>query len=97
MDVAPPLWEAGATSRQLWRSPDLMHLLAYIDPGSGSLFIQAVIATVLVVPFFLRSQIRKGVDRLRGHHPVATSTAIAAQVPPAAVKPTDDAVPPAGH
>ena len=43
-----------------------MHLLAYIDPGSGSLFVQAVIATVLVVPFFLRSQIRKGIDRIRG-------------------------------
>ena len=44
-----------------------MELLAYIDPGAGSLFIQAVIATILVVPFFLRSQIRRGIDHLRGH------------------------------
>ena len=43
-----------------------MELLAYIDPGAGSLFIQAVIATILVVPFFLRSQIRRGIDRIRG-------------------------------
>jgi hypothetical protein len=69
-----------------------MHLLAYIDPGSGSLFIQAVIATVLVVPFVLRSQIRKGVSRLRGHSsgaPPVTTTA-----PDSATHPPDD-VPPA--
>ena len=46
-----------------------MELLAYIDPGAGSLFIQAVIATILVVPFFLRSQIRRGIDRVRGVRP----------------------------
>jgi hypothetical protein len=33
------------------------HLLAYIDPGSGSLIIQAVIATIVAVPFFFRQQI----------------------------------------
>ena len=65
-----------------------MHLLAYIDPGAGSLFIQAVIATVLVVPFFLRSQIRKGFDRLRGRSSVATPTATT-------LPPPDDVVPPA--
>ena len=62
-----------------------MELLAYIDPGAGSLFIQAVIATIVVVPFFLRTQIRRGIDRLRGRPstPVITATA-----------PSDDAVPP---
>lgn len=46
------------------------HLLAYIDPGSGSLIIQAVIASVVAVPFFFRTQIarfirvvRRGGDR----------------------------------
>ncbi len=35
-----------------------MHLeLAYIDPGSGSLIVQAVIATLIAVPFFFRQQI----------------------------------------
>lgn len=62
-----------------------MELLAYIDPGAGSLFIQAVIATILVAPFFLRTQIRRGVDRLRGRPSTAVITAPA---------PSDDAVPP---
>jgi hypothetical protein len=64
-----------------------MHLLVYIDPGAGSLFIQAVIATVLVAPFFLRTQIRRGIDRIRGVRPAPT-TAVDAAAP-------DDAVPPA--
>ncbi len=34
-------------------------MLAYIDPGSGSLIIQAVIATVIAVPFFFRQQIAR--------------------------------------
>lgn len=41
-------------------------LLAYIDPGSGSLIIQAVIATAVAVPFFLREQIGRFVRSLRG-------------------------------
>lgn len=52
-----------------------MELMAYIDPGAGSLFIQAVIATILVVPFFVRSQIRRGLDQLRGHRPAVTPAA----------------------
>jgi hypothetical protein len=33
-----------------------VHLdLAYIDPGSGSLIIQAVIATLVAIPFFFRT------------------------------------------
>jgi hypothetical protein len=63
-----------------------MHLLAYIDPGSGSLAIQAIIATAMVVPFFLRSQIRRGLDRLRGHPSVATPVSVAT--------PPDDVLPP---
>jgi superfamily II DNA or RNA helicase len=41
------------------------HLLAYIDPGSGSLIIQAVIATVVAVPFFFRQQIGRFVRAVR--------------------------------
>lgn len=45
-----------------------MHLdLAYIDPGSGSLIIQAVIATIVAIPFFFRHQIARVADRFRGH------------------------------
>jgi hypothetical protein len=43
----------------------VLSLLAYIDPGSGSLIIQAVIATALAVPFFLREQIGRVVRSLR--------------------------------
>ena len=63
-----------------------MELLAYIDPGAGSLFIQAVIATILVAPFFMRTQIRRGIDRLRGRSSVAATTTVPT--------PSDDAVPP---
>ncbi|HKG58050.1 MAG TPA: hypothetical protein VKA85_12455 [Candidatus Limnocylindrales bacterium] len=41
------------------------HLLAYIDPASGSLIFQAVIATLLAVPFFLRTQIARVVRGIR--------------------------------
>jgi hypothetical protein len=31
-------------------------ILLYIDPGAGSMVIQAVLAGVLAIPFFFRSQ-----------------------------------------
>jgi hypothetical protein len=40
--------------------------LAYIDPGSGSLIIQAVIAAVVAIPFFFRTQIGRIVRAVRG-------------------------------
>jgi hypothetical protein len=55
-----------------------VELLAYIDPGAGSLFLQAVIATILVVPFFLRTQVRRGIDRLRGVGPTSVNPAVSA-------------------
>lgn len=42
-----------------------MDLLAYIDPGSGSLIIQAAIAAIVAVPFFFREQIRRVVRAVR--------------------------------
>jgi hypothetical protein len=39
--------------------------LAYIDPGSGSLIIQAAIAAVIAIPIFLRTQIARAVRALR--------------------------------
>ncbi len=42
------------------------HLLAYIDPGSGSLIIQAVIATLVAIPIFFRTQIAKLLSTFRG-------------------------------
>jgi hypothetical protein len=39
--------------------------LAYIDPGSGSLVIQVLIASIVAVPFLLRQQIGRAVRFLR--------------------------------
>jgi hypothetical protein len=41
-------------------------LFAYIDPGAGSLVIQAIIATVVSIPFFFRNAIRSMVAKFRG-------------------------------
>lgn len=40
-------------------------LFAYIDPGAGSLVIQAIIAGVVSIPFFFRNAIRSTFGRLR--------------------------------
>jgi hypothetical protein len=40
-------------------------LAAYIDPGSGSLIIQAVIATIVAIPFFFRQQIGRVLRMVR--------------------------------
>lgn len=41
-------------------------VFAYIDPGAGSLIIQAVIAAAVSVPFFFRNAFRSMFARLRG-------------------------------
>jgi hypothetical protein len=52
-----------------------MHsVLAYIDPGSGSLAIQALIAALIAAPLVLRTQIARIVQRLRGGPVAAGST-----------------------
>ncbi len=43
-----------------------MPLLAYIDPGSGTLLLQVIIAGALAVPFFFRRVITDTWHRLRG-------------------------------
>jgi hypothetical protein len=40
------------------------HWLAYIDPGAGSLIVQATIAAMLSIPYFLRRQIARAVRRM---------------------------------
>ncbi|HEX6656319.1 MAG TPA: hypothetical protein VF153_08920 [Candidatus Limnocylindria bacterium] len=47
-------------------------LLAYIDPGSGSLLLQAILAAIVSVPFFFRRTIGGALSRLRGSKPDAT-------------------------
>jgi hypothetical protein len=54
-----------------------MHLmLAYIDPGSGSLIIQAIIATVIAVPFFFRQQIARFMHTVRRTDDAAAATSV---------------------
>lgn len=43
-----------------------MHILAYIDPGSGSLLLQAILAGLLSIPFFFRRTIGNVIHRIRG-------------------------------
>jgi hypothetical protein len=41
------------------------HVFAYLDPGSGSLILQAAIAGLVAVPIVLRRQISRGARALR--------------------------------
>lgn len=43
-----------------------MDMLAYIDPGSGSLLLQAIVAGLLAIPFFFRRTIGGFIGRIRG-------------------------------
>jgi hypothetical protein len=43
-----------------------MQILGYIDPGSGSLLLQAILAGLLSIPFFFRRTIGGFIHRLRG-------------------------------
>lgn len=48
-----------------------MPLLAYIDPGSGSMLLQVILAGVLAVPFFFRRAISVGWQRICGSRETA--------------------------
>jgi hypothetical protein len=52
-----------------------VNLFAYIDPGSGSLVIQALIAAVVAIPFFFRTQIGRLVRVVRGEDDRREATA----------------------
>ena len=59
-------------------------LVAYIDPGSGSLIIQAVIASVVAIPFFFRQHIGRFVRMIRRD---GTTDQAGAPVPPPTAEP----------
>ena len=50
-------------------------MLLYIDPGAGSMVIQAILATALAIPFFFRTQISRVVQRFRGSRTEPDDTA----------------------
>ena len=41
-------------------------VFAYLDPGSGSIIIQAVIAGIVALPIVFRSRVSAFIRRLRG-------------------------------
>ena len=43
-----------------------MLILGYIDPGSGSMLLQVILAGVLAVPFFFRRVIADAWHKVRG-------------------------------
>ncbi|MFV2062553.1 MAG: hypothetical protein ACC726_03450 [Chloroflexota bacterium] len=48
---------------------------AYIDPGSGSLMIQALIAGLVALPIFFRQQIARAVRVVRGTNETSSESA----------------------
>ena len=50
-------------------------IFAYIDPGSGSLVVQALIAGLVAIPVFFRHQIARVVRSLRGQDEPTVETA----------------------
>jgi hypothetical protein len=50
---------------------------AYIDPGSGSMLLQVILAGALAVPFFFRRVIGDALQRLRRGDRTATSASSA--------------------
>ena len=40
-------------------------IFLYIDPGAGSMVIQAVLAAALAIPFFFRNQVGRVISRFR--------------------------------
>ena len=55
------------------------HVFAYLDPGSGSIIIQAAIAGIIAVPVIFRNKISQMVKAVRGGSPTETSTVAEAQ------------------
>jgi hypothetical protein len=40
-------------------------ILIYIDPGAGTMVIQALLAAALAIPFFFRTQASRFIQRIR--------------------------------
>jgi hypothetical protein len=49
-----------------------MPFLAYIDPGSGSMLLQVLLAGALAIPFFFRRLIGDAWARVRGNRDETT-------------------------
>jgi hypothetical protein len=58
-----------------------MPFLAYIDPGSGSMLLQVVLAGLLAVPFFFRRTVADVWHRVRGNGDDVADARKSAEVP----------------
>ena len=58
-----------------------MPFLAYIDPGSGSMLLQVVLAGLLAVPFIFRRTVADVWHRVRGNGNDVADTGKPADVP----------------
>ena len=56
-------------------------VFAYIDPGAGSLVIQAIIAGLVSIPFFFRNAIRSTIGRWRQKPTDGTAAASGSSTP----------------
>ncbi len=54
------------------------HVFAYLDPGSGSIIIQAVIAGIIAVPVIFRNKISAFVRSIKGGHAPEPKETVAA-------------------
>ena len=61
-----PPWDMGDAPDSQSRGVAMEFIFAYIDPGSGSLVIQALIAGIVAVPIFFRRQIARIIHSVRG-------------------------------
>ena len=56
-----------------------MIVFGYIDPGTGSLLIQALIAGLVAIPFFFRRSIGAFIARIRGKSSTEPPAAVPAE------------------
>ncbi|MEX0626002.1 MAG: hypothetical protein WD402_05620 [Chloroflexota bacterium] len=56
-------------------------VFAYIDPGAGSLVIQAIIAGLVSIPFFFRNAIRSTIGRFRNKPTDGTAATTGSRTP----------------
>ena len=65
----------------------MQHVFAYLDPGSGSIIIQAAIAGIIAVPVIFRNKISQMVKAVRGGSSEET-TAVAEATAETVAEPT---------
>ena len=58
-----------------------MPFLAYIDPGSGTMLLQVLLAGLIAVPFFFRRTVSNVWHRVRGNGDDVAETGEASEVP----------------